>query len=137
LKQSQLNFNKLRTAYDATQRRIKELEKQLDAITHQSTKRVETDAVSQFDEEIKNHTKKFMVLHELFTPSSDAFFSRPPPQVDLFSSNRYKDNISIETTILGEVYFVFPDHTHHFIRGHSKFHTDVSPTYYTSIYFDN
>jgi hypothetical protein len=129
LKQSQLNFNKLRTAYEATQRRIKELEKQLDTVTRQSTKRAETVAVSQFDEEIKNHTKKFTVLHELFTPSGDAFFSKPPPQVDLFSPDRYKDNNSIETAILGEVYFVFPDHTHHFIRGHSKFQTDVSPTH--------
>lgn len=129
MKQSQLNFNKLWTAYEATQHRIKELEKQLDTITRQSTNGTETVTVSQFDEEIKNHTKKFMVLHELFTPSGDAFFSKPPPQVDLFSPDCYKDNNLIETAILGEVYFIFLDHTHHFIRGHSKFQTDVSPTH--------
>ena len=86
--------------------------------------------INKSDEEIKMHAKKFVVLHELFLPSNDSFFSQPQPTgVDLWSKDRYKDEASKMKAILTEVYHSLPDHLHDFILGHSHFDEIVSPKF--------
>ena len=72
------------------------------------------------------HAKKFTLLHELFIPSDDSFFSQPKPMaVDLWSPGRYRDETSRTRAILAELYIVFPEHLHAFISSHSQFNANV------------
>jgi hypothetical protein len=116
-------------AYAACQIRIKELEQKVAMLGRQSTKKAET-GIAKHDQEVMMHAKKFTVLHELFIPPSDSFFAQPKPAVDLWSRDRYKDEASRMKAILGELYFVLPEHLHSFVSGHSKFNTDVSPGFH-------
>jgi hypothetical protein len=73
------------------------------------------------------YAKKFTLLYELFIPPEDSFFSQPKPgNVDIWSPDRYRDEDSRIQSILAELYFVFPEHLHTFISGHSQFNTNVS-----------
>src|SRR5882762_7546664 len=109
-----MQYSSLRAAYLRCQVRIKELEQEVAMSNHRLA-------------EIKMHAKKFIVLHELFLPSDDSFFSQPRPTgVDLWSKDRYKDKASKMKAILAEVYHSLPDHLHDFISGHSRFDEIVS-----------
>jgi hypothetical protein len=126
LKQAQTQYGSLRAAYQASQLRIRELEQQVTLLGRRKVKKAK-DGVAKYSEEVKSHAKKFTLLHELFIPSDDSFFSQPKPTaVDLWSPDRYRNEASRTRAILAELYVVFPDHLHTFISGHSEFNTNVS-----------
>jgi len=124
-----MQYSSLRAAYLRCQVRIKELEQEV-AMSNRRLAKNKPAAINKSDEEIKMHAKKFIVLHELFLPSDDSFFSQPRPTgVDLWSKDRYKDEASKTKAILAEVYHSLPDHLHDFISGHSRFDEIVSPRF--------
>lgn len=68
----------------------------------------------------------FTVLYELFVPTTEGFFSQDRPIDNILSSNRYDTAASQALAILAEIYSVFPERLHDFIRGHSRFNDMVS-----------
>lgn len=118
LKEYQAKYSDLRYAYQACQKRIKELEHQI--ATRPPAAEVRS-AIKRYDEDVKLHAKKFIILHELFAPVDDSFFSQDQPSVDLWGSGRYDNATSRSKAILAELYFAFPERTHDLIRNHSRF----------------
>lgn len=125
LKQAQTQYSALRAAYQASQLRIRELERQVASLSRRKAKKAE-DGVAKYTEEVMMHAKKFTLLHELFIPSDDSFFSQPKPMaVNLWSPDRYCNEASQTRAILAELYSVFPEHLHVFMSSHSQFNANV------------